>query len=706
MRVHSVVYENNSTILVGQVMYHVGLIGPELPLLRSSTTWTESTDMKKNDPVFYSYVKKSLSAAKDRELALLVRDRLVEEQDPYNLGEDRWRREASDLTWGTPDIILTNECFDDRLEDIPADSYFCRMKKREGTLSEALHKLRLVSVKFLQPHEADRDDRATSFRIRRWWRGLRTEAVPEMQGLGATTHRSITKYTAVDGFCGIGGVSQGMNQAGVEVSAAFDKDENTIKIYKPNMPLTTTVYVAAVDKWLKKVVKQHDRPTFLHLSCPCQPYSRAHSTDGPNDVANRSCLLTIAPALEALRPRLLTLEQTGGMVEPKRKLWFTCLKSQLIEKGYSFRMKIVDMRDYSVAQKRSRLIIIASAPGEKLPRFPDPLTPEGRRKTIGDVLQPLYDAINSGKSVPNQRPQDRVLRDAKVISRKKRKTVAGAEVIEEKKGKGKEKEKKSTQDKVDKQIKVHKPVEKSGYINTVTTQWNSMPIHWETYDGKLRRFTIEELKLAQGFDLDFKLKATKLEITQKELCKQIGNAVPPPFAKALYQHLVEHLRKTDRQEVSDGPRASTGKAKGQSLNLDEQDQPEQLPEASHEESDDRRTEFQGFDDQPRKAEKPKGRTSQRPISRKRPPPLSTYREAQAVNSETDTQSLTGFSDADAENSSFEQDRPRKRFKGRKEFSKSKLNEVQDEVDAGSKKVEDSQVRKVTRRMSQMSSPSR
>lgn len=57
----------------------------------------------------------------------------------------------------------------------------------------------------------------------------------------------------------------------------------------------------------------------------------------------------------------------------------------------------------------------------------------------------------------------------------------------------------------------------------------------------LRTFTCREIACLQTFPMDF-------QFARRGVRKQVGNAVPPALAKALYQAIIASLRETDARE--------------------------------------------------------------------------------------------------------------------------------------------------------------
>lgn len=73
------------------------------------------------------------------------------------------------------------------------------------------------------------------------------------------------------------------------------------------------------------------------------------------------------------------------------------------------------------------------------------------------------------------------------------------------------------------------------YHKTLTT--NSDAWHW----GGRRKLTLRELAGIQGFPHTYKFTGTNTAIE-----KQIGNAVPPPWFKLVFEECIKVLRKVDR----------------------------------------------------------------------------------------------------------------------------------------------------------------
>jgi len=123
---------------------------------------------------------------------------------------------------------------------------------------------------------------------------------------------SIPRYIFGDAFCGIGGCSAGARKAGFDISWAFDGCGATCEVYADNFH-NSDVFAAKADEFLV-LNKDKLRVDLLHMSPPCQTWSKAHTIQGRNDDANSASLFAVKELLEVARPRIATVEQVPGLL--------------------------------------------------------------------------------------------------------------------------------------------------------------------------------------------------------------------------------------------------------------------------------------------------------------------------------------------------------------------------------------------------------
>lgn len=308
-----------------------------------------------------------------------------------------------------------------------------------------------------------------------------------------TERQAGQKYTLFDSFSGAGGVSRGAQMSGFKVVYAVDKEETTWATYRINFP-DTQLYKCRVDQFISRARKELIRVDLLHLSPPCQYFSPAKTCPSAHDDENIFALYSCNALIHKLRPRIITVEQTFGIMHSRHQEYFHGFLNDFTQYGYSVRWKIVRLCTWGCAQDRKRLIMIAAAPGEKLPPFPKATHSETRRRglrpfeTIRKVLhsirrrEDLHDLDTVKRFWPRRRP--------------------------------------------------YNPDRLAGTLTTGGADF----VH---YDGS-RDFTLREFAALQGFPRYHRFKGTRTSVK-----KQIGNAFPPNTVRVLYQHLQRWLLKQD-----------------------------------------------------------------------------------------------------------------------------------------------------------------
>lgn len=201
---------------------------------------------------------------------------------------------------------------------------------------------------------------------------------------------------AVDLFCGAGGLSLGLEQAGFSVVAAADFDSVSTETHAANLPgLTWTGdlanpynFIHQLDEW------GIDKVDLLAGGPPCQPFSRAGTSKignlvkigkrGPID--ERAGLWeSFFTILDRLNPRAMLFENVPDFAQAQGGALLTALIEELKCRGYGVYVQKLDAWKYRVPQHRSRLFVVGIEDGGnfKWPR------PRGRRPTVGQAIGDL-----------------------------------------------------------------------------------------------------------------------------------------------------------------------------------------------------------------------------------------------------------------------------------------------------------------------------
>ena len=166
------------------------------------------------------------------------------------------------------------------------------------------------------------------------------------------------RYTFGDCFCGAGGMSRGAINAGLRVAWGFDFNLPACKTYQLNF-LGTPIYNVWANDFSNS--KKDFKCDICHISPPCRFFSPLHTKQGKDDDMNTASLFAIEALLKKAKPRIVTLEQTAGLVRiGLHKDYFNAVINMFTSQGFSVRWKVLICADFGVPQQRKRLFIIAS----------------------------------------------------------------------------------------------------------------------------------------------------------------------------------------------------------------------------------------------------------------------------------------------------------------------------------------------------------
>jgi len=189
---------------------------------------------------------------------------------------------------------------------------------------------------------------------------------------------------ALDIFCGAGGLSLGLEAAGVKVVAGVEVDHDaaaTWALCHPRAELARTD--ARRVAW-----RRFDGVDLVVGGPPCQPWSTGGLRLGEQD--ERDGWPAFLEALACLRPRAFLAENVSGLTEgAMRPRWWSLL-GELARLGYTVSAKVLNAADYGVPQRRRRCIVVGIRDGDRF-EFPEPGFGPGRARPwrpAGSVVHP------------------------------------------------------------------------------------------------------------------------------------------------------------------------------------------------------------------------------------------------------------------------------------------------------------------------------
>lgn len=325
---------------------------------------------------------------------------------------------------------------------------------------------------------------------------------------------------AVDLFCGAGGLSQGLHDAGIKPLLAVDNDVSAGVTYRSNFP-GVELFDGDVRELNFSDLK--GKIDIVAGGPPCQPFSVAGNQKASEDV--RDMVPEFVRAVSEIQPAAFLMENVAGLATARHEAYLDKTVHLLRDEGYHVSYKVVDAAEFGVAQHRRRLFII----GTKVPGFEFPKPKYGPAGSKNFVTAKTVLA-NCPKDDPNKAivtyAKNPVLRPS---------PWAGMLVN----GGGRP-------------INLARPSQtipaSAGGNRTHILDPNSILVNYHKYlldGGKpksglvegVRRLTVRESARIQAFPDSFDFKGNKS-------CqyRQVGNAVPPVLAAAIANQLAEFIR--------------------------------------------------------------------------------------------------------------------------------------------------------------------
>jgi DNA (cytosine-5)-methyltransferase 1 len=343
----------------------------------------------------------------------------------------------------------------------------------------------------------------------------------------------------IDLFCGAGGLSTGLLDAGVAVRTGIDNNSPSIETFDLN-------HRQRGARGLRKDVRQLTGADLrdiaggtIHLLAggpPCQPFSVAGKRRGLEDVRG-DLIFEFVRLLKASQADSFLFENVPNLATVEDGKILAALKESFNEVGYTANSAVLYAADYGVPQMRKRLFILGTR-GATIPMPPAP-THEGNNfamklkpyVTVSEALDDLPDVDSpAAETVPNHEP----------TFHSERMLAAFAQLEPGKR------DRKSRHD------RLHP--DRLGYtLRAGTGNFSPLrPVHHKHN----RVLTVRECARLQSFSDTFIWPDTMARLQQY---RQVGNAVPPLLAQVVAEHLAAVLGwdlEPGRFRV-DGPPAST-----------------------------------------------------------------------------------------------------------------------------------------------------
>ena len=358
-----------------------------------------------------------------------------------------------------------------------------------------------------------------------------SEAAPLGGAEGAVTGRveSVVRRgrrwpTAIDLFCGVGGLSLGLRQARFRVAAALDVSPLATESYRMNFPrvplIRRDIRVVSGPDLLRRARLEEGEVDLLAGCPPCQGFSalRTKGQQSAVDDDRNDLLLEFLRLAEEILPRFVLLENVPGLA---RDDLFSQFTDGLQALGYGVANGVLDSADFGTPQRRRRLVLVAEF--ESQPRLTQG---EAERRTVRDAIGGFAATAGLSGDPLHDHGEQRAEHVRSVIESIPKDGGSRGDLGP------------------DAQLECHRQAEAQG------AGWGREPYGRMAWDGiastitggcvnpskgrflhpdEDRAITLREALLLQGFPPDHRLSLKRGKYAAAEL---VGNAIPPAFVRA------------------------------------------------------------------------------------------------------------------------------------------------------------------------------
>jgi len=342
-----------------------------------------------------------------------------------------------------------------------------------------------------------------------------------------------TAPVAIDCFSGAGGLSLGLAQAGIAVTTAFDNCHEAVSTYNRNLGPHAHVVDAHEVTGQTLLDLAGLESGCCHIVAggpPCQGFSlqrRGDRSDSRNDL-----IYEFVRLVRELRPAVFLMENVPGLLGPRSRAQLREFLKMVDAAGYRVMSDVLDAADFGVPQHRRRAFFVGERDDcPSVFEFPSPSHDATTWHTVRDAIGDLPEPTSAtAADYFNHEPDG--ISDLNRLRISHVPPGGGREDIPE-----------------ELRLPCHRvSVSKAGHrgvygrlawdapSGTITTKCNSFTRGRFAHPERDRNITMREAARLQGFPDDFAFEGNKVAVAH-----QIGNAVPPPLARALGEAILSAL---------------------------------------------------------------------------------------------------------------------------------------------------------------------
>ena len=347
-----------------------------------------------------------------------------------------------------------------------------------------------------------------------------------------------------DMFCSIGGLTYGLQEAGIAVKAGLDIDSSCRYAYEKNCDATFVEADIRALSFSDISTYFNDAEYRILVGCaPCQPFS-SHTAKIKQSDARWNLIGEFRRIILEGRPEIVSMENVPQLMGNPIYHEF---KHELTGAGYNIADGIISCADFGVPQKRRRLVMLASLLGTiDMPKSAakEPLFHRAGLKTVRQAIGHLR-PLEHGQS--SETDPLHVCSRLEPINLKRIQTSRPGGSWQDwptallpdcyKKDSG------LSYGSVYGRMLWDKPAP------TLTTQFYRYGTGRYGHPEQDRALSLREGAILQTFPEQYQFIAPGEKASFTKVGRQIGNAVPPSLASAIGKAITDHLIKREKRNV-------------------------------------------------------------------------------------------------------------------------------------------------------------
>ncbi len=341
---------------------------------------------------------------------------------------------------------------------------------------------------------------------------------------------------AIDFFCGAGGLTRGLLDAGIKVRAGVDNDERLQETYtynnKPSRFINKDIGEIKIHE-LRKEIGIQDEDTTLYAACtPCQPFSTL-SRQTSEDDDRKILLLTFAKIVKECPPDFILVENVPGLNNGSGKEIYNEFLEILEDCKFSEPAAgLLDARHFEVPQTRKRFILLASKKGSI--SLPTPMTDPSQFVTVRACIEQYPEIVDGGESedclnhkARKLKPHHKAIVEAVPEDGGSRGDITDTSILL-----------KCHQEKPDSHTDVFGRMAWDKPAPTLTSRCVDIYSGRFVHPKQDRGISLREAAALQTFEDDYEFFGTSIS----GIARQIGNAVPVKLAEHLGESIINSFQ--------------------------------------------------------------------------------------------------------------------------------------------------------------------